>query len=115
MVTLSTRIGVAAVLLGLAGCAKPNVPHPPPVPPTLQAAPMTVTLHHCGLNPISYRGQTWEAGPATLFDATNKPDEWQGYGTVTELSSTRLLYRDESDIEATFLPDAEVPPQGTCA
>lgn len=108
-------IGAVAVLLALAGCAEPDVPLPPAAPTTVQAVPMSVTLHHCGLNPISYRDQTWEAGPATLFDNTNKPYEWRGRGTVTEISSTELLYRDESGIEVTFLPDAEVPPKGPCA
>lgn len=113
MLKLSVCIGAAAVLVAVVGCAGPD--DPPPVPPTPQAVEMSVTLYHCGLDPISYQGRTWEAGPATLFDNTNKPAEWQGHGTITEISPTRLLYRDDSDIEVTYLPDAEVPPKGTCA
>ena len=56
-----------------------------------------------------------EAGPATLFDNTNKPSEWRGHGSITEISPTQLLYRDDSDIEVTYLPDAEVPAKGVCA
>ena len=75
-----------------------------------------MTLYHCGLNPISFRGRKWEAGPAMLFDDTDKPAGWRGHGTVTEVGPARLLYRDDSGVEVTYLPDAEVvPPPDHCA
>ena len=115
MLKLSAYTGTAAMLLAVAGCTRPSDPLPPPVPVSPQAVELSVTLYHCGLNPIIFKGKTWEAGPATLFDNTNKPAEWRGHGTITEISPTRLLYRDDSDIGVTYLPDAEVPPKGTCA
>ena len=115
MLKLAPCIGIVAALLALAGCASPDVPPPPPAPPTPQAVEMSVTLNHCGVDPLSYQGKKWEAGAATLFDNTNKPSVWRGHGTLTEVGPTRLLYRDDSDIEMTFLPDAEVPPKGVCA
>ena len=73
-----------------------------------------MTLYHCGFDPITYVGRTWEASPEP-FDGENKPASWRGHGTITEVGPTRLRYRDDSGVEVTYLPDAQVPPRGVCA
>ncbi|HEY0240217.1 MAG TPA: hypothetical protein VGC37_16400 [Friedmanniella sp.] len=68
-----------------------------------------MTLYHCGFDPITYRRKKWEASPEP-FDDENKPASWRGHGTLTEVTPARLLYRDDSGVEVTYLPDADVPP-----
>ena len=69
-----------------------------------------VELYHCGFEPLAYRGKIWEVAPPEPFDATNAPASWKGTGTVTTVTETRLLYRDESGVEVEFVPDDGVPP-----
>lgn len=114
MVKVTACLGSAAVLLALAGCTRPDDLVVPPVTSPPQAVEMSVSLYHCGFNPITHQGRTWEASPEP-FDNMNKPASWRGHGTVTEVSPSRLLYRDDSGVEVTFLPEAEVPPPGPCA
>lgn len=114
MLKLSGWIGTVAAVLALVGCTGPDDVLPPPVPPTPQAVEMSVTLYHCGLNPITYQGMKWEVPDPAPFDNLNYPARWRGHGVVTEVSPTRLLYRDDSGVEVLYLPDAEVPPAG-CA
>lgn len=75
---------------------------------------MTVSLYHCGLDPLTFDGRVWDAGPATLFDQTNVPQEWVGSGTVTRTTPSELVYLDDSGIEVRFVPHV---PHGnrTCA
>ena len=63
-----------------------------------------VSLYHCGVDPLSFDGQIWEAGPATLFDQTNAPREWVGRGTVSRPTPSELVYQDDSGIEVRFAP-----------
>lgn len=73
-----------------------------------------VSVYHCGLNPLAFDGQIWEAGPATLFDQTNAPQEWIGSGTVTHSTSSELVYRDDAGIEVRFVPKVSQQ-RRTCA
>ena len=75
---------------------------------------MSVTLYHCGFNPITYQGKKWEA-TFEPFDDENKPASWRGHGTISEIGPTRLLYQDDSGVKVTYVPDAEVPPVTNCA
>lgn len=69
-----------------------------------------VELYHCGFEPLAYRGKIWEVPEPEPFDSTNAPASWKGKGTVTTVTETRLLYRDESGVEVAFVPDDGVPP-----
>lgn len=81
----------------LVGCTSAP-PLPEPLPRVM------VSLYHCGVDPLSFDGQIWEAGPATLFDQTNAPREWVGRGTVSRPTPSELVYQDDSGIEVRFAP-----------
>lgn len=108
---VSASVGTAAVFLALVGCTTSDPV--PPTPSTTPAVEMSVTLFHCGLRPITYQGKVWE-DPSfpEAFNDMSAPSNWRGRGTVTEVNATRLLYRDESGVEVTFVPDADVPDRG---
>lgn len=63
---------------------------------------------------LSFGGQVWEAGPATLFDQTNAPQEWVGRGTVSRATPSELDYRDDSGIDVRFVPKVSEQ-RRTCA
>jgi hypothetical protein len=65
---------------------------------------VTVSLNHCGFDPLKHHGQTWEV-PHPPFDGTNAPRSWNGTGTVILLTADQLRYRDTSGIEVGFVPD----------
>jgi hypothetical protein len=70
---------------------------------------VTVTLYHCGIDPLKYNGQTWEV-PNPPFDATNRPQTWRGTGKVIALTTEHLRFRDDSGIVVEFVPDDGKPP-----
>ena len=92
--------------------SKPSVKPSPatalPAPSTDTSRPVrnsvTVSLTHCGFDPIKHNGQTWEV-PHPPFDGTTAPDTWNGKGTVILLTVDQLRYRDSSGIEVDFVPD----------
>jgi hypothetical protein len=75
---------------------------------------VTITLWHCGFEPLSFDGQQWlpKPGPGR-FDETNRPTSWVGRGTVTRKSNTELLYVDRSGVKVPMAPDDGV--RGVCA
>ena len=73
-----------------------------------------VSLYHCGMDPLTFDGLIWEAGPATLFDQANAPREWVGRGTVTRPAASELVYRDDFGIEVRFAPQVSEQ-RRTCA
>lgn len=113
-------IALGLLLMSAAGCT--NQPtEPPQIPPTVspphqsttpQPRPQRVSLKllHCGPELLEYAGETWEAQRPPPFDATNAPAKWRGTGAVSLRGTSELIYRDDSGIELTFLPEAQVPP-----
>jgi len=79
---------------------------------------ISVVLLHCGLEPVTVEGRLWEAPPQTVdgdsklpLDATNRPDDWTGTGTVV-VAGDRMTYTDEGGEVVEFVPDDGVPPDG---
>jgi hypothetical protein len=95
----ATALALLAAL-GPAGCVSGCESAPPPE----DAPRVVVSLGHCGVDPLTFDGQVWEAGPATLFDQTNAPTEWVGSGVVTRPTPSELVFRDDSGIEVRFAP-----------
>lgn len=74
------------------------------------ARSVQVDLYHCGFLPLSYQGRIWEVPSPPPFDDTNAPSTWQGRGVVTQVTDSRLVFRDESGVEVVFVPDDGIPP-----
>ena len=77
-------------------------------------------LLHCGMRPVTVAGRVWEAPPQHVdgdpqlpLDATNRPDDWVGHGTV-EVTNDRMTYTDHGGEVVEFVPDDGSPPPG-CA
>lgn len=62
-----------------------------------------VSLYHCGVNPLTYRGERYEVVDPP-FDATNAPPTFSGVGTVTR-QRLELHYRDRAGATLVFTPD----------
>ena len=113
----SLLVGVlVAVAMSACGSVASTEPRTAPqsatAPPTATASPLptsiTVTLYHCGIDPLKYNGQTWEV-PTPPFDATNRPQTWRGTGKVIALTTEHLRFRDDSGIVVEFVPDDGKP------
>lgn len=74
-------------------------------------ARMDVTLYHCGVDPIVFRGRRWVV-PDPPFDATNAPEEFAGTGIFKQRSSIDAVYFDDSGEAIRFeaSEDWEPPP-----
>lgn len=65
-----------------------------------------VALWHCGIEPITYEGRTWEVPDGEEpFDGTNAPASFAGRGEVERVGPDELRYTDESGMELRFVPD----------
>jgi len=80
---------------------------------------ISVVLLHCGMKPVTVEGRLWEAPPQTVdddselpLDATNRPDDWTGAGTVV-IAGDRMTYTDQGGEVVEFIPDDGNPP-GPC-
>jgi hypothetical protein len=63
-----------------------------------------VTLWHCGINPITVDGVTYEVPRAeTPFDQTNAPDSFVGEGTIRRIDDDELEYRDDGGVALHFV------------
>lgn len=72
---------------------------------------VTVTLYHCGVNPLRYEGRDWEVPDAEQpFDATNAPPSFVGEGTIEQISADELRYTDASGLTLRFVPDDGTEP-----
>ena len=81
---------------------------------------VSVVLLHCGMRPVTVEGRVWKAPPQAVdgdldlpLDATNRPDDWVGHGTVA-VTSDRMTYTDQGGEVVEFVPDDGGPPAG-CA
>jgi hypothetical protein len=70
---------------------------------------VSVSLYHCGVDPLIFKGKTWEVSKPP-FDDTNKPASWVGRGAVVEESLQELKYVDESGLVLHFVPGDGINP-----
>ncbi len=96
-----------ALAIGLAGLAIAACSNP---------GAISVVLLHCGMKPVTVEGRLWEAPPQTVdgdpmlpLDATNRPDDWVGQGTVV-VTGDRMTYTDEGGEVVEFITDDGSPP-----
>jgi hypothetical protein len=75
-----------------------------------------VVLLHCGMEPVTLEGRVWKAPPQTVdgdallpLDATNRPKDWVGRGTVA-VDGDRMTYTDQGGEIVEFIPDDGAPP-----
>jgi hypothetical protein len=71
-----------------------------------------VVLYHCGVLPVTYDGRQWEV-ENPLFDATNAPDTFSGFGEFT-LEGETLHFADRDGATIDFTVDNHSSP-GICA
>ena len=89
----------------------------PPDEPAGSGQTVTVTLWHCGVEPVTVDGRTWEVpesesvdgSPDLPLDATNTPLDWLGTGTVT-VRGDAMTYTDGGGEVVEFVPDDGRPP-----
>jgi hypothetical protein len=82
---------------------------------------LSVTLLHCGVEPVTVDGRDWEVpGTETVdghpdlpLDSTNTPADWVGSGTAV-VRDDAMTYTDEGGEVVGFVPDDGRPP-GPCA
>ena len=89
--------------------------------PSDSSETISVVLLHCGVKPVTVRGQVWDAPPQRLdrdaelpLDATTRPKGWVGKGTYV-INDSRMTYTDQGGEVVEFLPDGAVPTPGVCA
>ena len=77
-------------------------------------------LLHCGMQPVTAEGRVWKAPPQAVdgdpeltLDATNRPDDWVGRGTVI-VADDHMTYTDRGGEVVDFVPEDGSPPPG-CA
>ena len=118
-----------ALLAGLAACstgddADVEVADGAAVPSDTvdeQEPTISVELWHCGVEPVTLDGRTWEVPdsetvdghPDLPLDATNTPADWVGRGTVVVEGDT-MTYTDEGGEVVGFVPD-DGRPSPPCA
>jgi hypothetical protein len=104
--------GALLAAVALSGCGGTASSAPKSAAPTATATPrqttVTVSLYHCGINPLHYDGQTWKV-PIAPFDETIYPAGWKGTGTVVKVTPTQVSYRDDSGVAVVFVPDDGTP------
>jgi hypothetical protein len=82
---------------------------------------LSVTLWHCGVEPVTVEDRLWEVpdtetvdgDPDSPLDATNTPAGWVGSGTAV-VRGDAMTYTDEGGEVVEFVPDDGQPP-GPCA
>ena len=82
---------------------------------------LSVTLWHCGVEPVTTEGRLWEVPrtehvdgfPDLPLDATNTPSDWVGNGTAL-IQGEEMIYTDEGGEVVEFALDDSQPP-GPCA
>ena len=82
---------------------------------------LSVTLWHCGVEPVTADGRLWEVPrtervdgfPDLPLDATNTPSDWVGSGMAV-VRDDQMIYTDEGGEVVEFTPDDGQPP-GPCA
>lgn len=82
---------------------------------------VSVTLWHCGVEPVTADGRLWEAPgtehvdgfPDLPLDATNTPSGWVGSGRAA-VRGDEMTYTDDGGEVVEFAPDDGQPP-GPCA
>ena len=72
-----------------------------------------VLLHHCGVQPVTYGGRSWEV-EAPPFDQGNAPDSFSGFGEFSQQGET-LTFTDRDGARLTFVVDDGTPDPYTCA
>lgn len=103
----------AAVLCGIAGCGTERTigaATPTPTESSVTSVRISLSLFHCGINPVTVDGRVWRANPDDeLLSATNEPETWVGSGTAV-IDGDRLIYTDDGGIMVPFEPDDGTPP-----
>jgi len=100
-------------LSALSGCSSSegDEQRPAPVPaaalPTAQA--VSVTVGHCFVAPVSFRGQEWAVPLALNYGGDGGQfrdvyEDWQGNGEIRLVDPTRARYRDAGGSEMTVRP-----------
>lgn len=82
---------------------------------------VSVTLWHCGVEPVTADGRLWEVPstehvdgfPDLPLDATNTPSDWVGSGSAV-VQGDEMTYTDDGGEVVEFAPDDGHPP-GPCA
>lgn len=82
---------------------------------------VSVTLWHCGVEPLTADGRRWEVPgtehvdgfPDLPLDATNTPSDWVGSGSAV-IQGDEMIYTDDGGEVVDFVPDDGRPP-GPCA
>jgi hypothetical protein len=78
---------------------------------------LSVTLWHCGVEPVTVDGRLWEVPstervdgfPDLPLDATNTPSDWVGSG-IAVVQGDEMMYTDEGGEVVEFAPDDGRPP-----
>ncbi len=70
-----------------------------------------LTLWHCGINPVTFQGQTWERPlrEQPLIDQTTVPRGWEGEGTMTRIDEDEAAYLDDGGTHVTFRLAGQLP------
>jgi hypothetical protein len=119
------------ILLLAAGCSadreEPSAPEEPHGTSSTTESPTTedrdgsiavsVTLWHCGVEPVTADGRLWEVprtehvdgSPDLPLDATNTPSDWVGSGSAV-IQGEEMIYTDEGGEIVEFVPDDGLPP-----
>ena len=89
MRTALALLGAGALLL--AGCSS-DAPEPDVDPDAL-----TLTIGHCAVEPVEYRGRTYDVVPTDQFgEADIGSEKYSGTGYVRAASQSWLIYKDDS-------------------
>lgn len=99
------------VVLGLSACGADRAGGVD-ADPSSGSVPVSVSLWHCGVTPVTVDGRLWEAAPSQTvdgnadapLDATNTPADWVGRGTAV-VGADRMTYTDEGGEVIDFIPD----------
>jgi hypothetical protein len=122
--TTMRRSLLLPVLFVLAACGADDEPVRSAPGSTVEpagAVELTVTLWHCGVEPVTVADRSWEVPvgesvdghPDLPLDATNTPTDWVGSGTAV-VAEDEMTYTDDGGEVVTFVPGDGEPP-GPCA
>ena len=72
-----------------------------------------VRLHHCGVQPVSFDGESWEV-EAPPFDEGSAPDSFSGFGEF-QRSGDNLTYEDREGARLNFSINDGTPNPYNCS
>jgi hypothetical protein len=117
-------LAVAAATSACGSQVRSGLAVAPSASPSAAALPpgtVPVVLLHCGMQPVTAAGRVWVAPPQAVdgdpelpLDATNRPDDWVGYGTVAVVND-RMTYTDAGGEVVEFVPEDHSSPPPGCA